>query len=148
MAYAIGLAPTEPFEGLPKYHTGVRALLGGFVVASALFFLVAVVRMPGLDPPSQSVALFIVATTAGVVSYLLVVQGRRSGYLAAVLTGLYALVAVGLVAGGVYGPVGGQTNPAGPLAYVMPAAAVVVTAGLAWRDRDVSTAFDAPSEAG
>ena len=140
---------TEPGPGTEsrrnRWHRVTLALLAGLVTASLMFFLIAAVQTPGLDPPPESAALFVVVTTAGVVSYHLLRGGDTVGYPAAMLTGGFVLVVLGLVATGTYGPVGPRTNPVGPLSYVALAVAVVVAAGLAWRTGPV-TETSTPSQ--
>ena len=125
-----------------RWHGRTLALTGGLAAASFMFFLIAVVRTPGLDPPPESAALFLLATTAGVISDRLLRRGDTTGYPAAMLTGLLVLAVVAVILVGTYGPAGPRTNPVGPIAYVTLAAAVVVTAALAWR---TGTPGDAPS---
>ena len=125
-----------------RWHGAVVALTSGLVAASFMFFLIAVVQTPGLDPPPESAALFLVATTAGVISDRFLRRGATVGYPAAMLTGVVVLVVVAVILVGTYGPGGPRTNPVGPIAYVALAVAVVVTAGLAWR---TETATGAPS---
>ncbi len=125
-----------------RWHGAVVALTGGLVAASFMFFLIAVVQTPGLDPPPESAALFLLATTAGVISDRLLRRGVTAGYPAAMLTGVLVLVVVAVILVGTYGPAGPRTNPIGPISYVALAVAVVVMAGLAWR---TETATDAPS---
>lgn len=118
------------------WDRSTRALLGGLAVASAGFFHISVVQTPGLDPPPESAALFLVATAGAVVSFLLLAYDLRSaGYALSVLNGLYVLVVLAVVVSGTYGPAGSETNPLGPVAWVVLAVAVVVSAGLAWRGR-------------
>lgn len=116
-----------------RWHRITRALLAGLVTASAMFFLVAVVQTPGLDPPPESVALFIAITAAGVVSYRLLGEGERLGYPATILTGALILVVLVLVASGTYGSTGSRTNPVGPISYLVLTLMTVGSAALAWR---------------
>lgn len=126
---------TGPDDGSRRnrWHRITLALLGGLVAASFTFFLIAAIQTPGLDPPPESAALFIVVTTAGVISYHLLRGGDTVGYPAAMLTGGFVFVVLALVATGTYGPTGPRTNPVGPVSYVALAVAVIITAGLAWR---------------
>ncbi|MDX1745735.1 MAG: hypothetical protein R3324_07345, partial [Halobacteriales archaeon] len=119
--------------GRTGWHAVTLALTGGLASASFMFFLIAAFQTPGLDPPPESAALFLVATTAGVISYQLLRAGGTVGYPAAMLTGGFVLVAVALIVVGTYGPAGPRTNPVGPVSYVVLAVAVIVTAGAAWR---------------
>jgi peptidoglycan/LPS O-acetylase OafA/YrhL len=135
--------PTELADDRPGWHQYLRAFLGGLVVASAMFFVVAAVQTPELDPPPETVAVFVVAATAGTVSYLLLDHRPTAGYATAALTGGYVLLEVALVVAGVYGPAGPETNPLGPIIYVVLAVAVVLTAALSWRGRERT---DAPLE--
>lgn len=120
--------------GWSRWHGLAVALTGGLVAASFMFFLIAAIGTPGLDPPPESAALFLVATTASVISYHLLRGGGTAGYPAVMLTGLLVLAVVALIVVGTYGPAGPRTNPVGPVAYVALAAAVIVTAGVAWRN--------------
>ena len=128
-------ADGEPRAG--RLHRLTRALLAGLVAASLMFFLIAVVQTPGLDPPPETAALFVVVTTAGVVSSHLLRTEDQFGYPATILTGVFVLGVVALVATGTYGPVGSRTNPVGPVWYLVLAVSVMVAATLGWR-RDVS----------
>jgi O-antigen/teichoic acid export membrane protein len=116
-----------------RWHGIALALTGGLVAASFMFFLIAAIQTPGLDPPPESAALFLVATTAGVISYGLLRGDDTAGYPAAMLTGTIVLAVVALVVAGTYGPAGPRTNPVGPISYVGLAVAVILTAGAAWR---------------
>lgn len=127
------------------WHVVALALTGGLVAASFTFFLIAALGTPGLDPPPESAVLFLVATTAGVISYQLLRSGGTAGYPAAMLTGGFVLVAVALIVVGTYGPAGSRTNPVGPVSYVVLAVAVIVTAGAAWRDETTPGASSASS---
>lgn len=109
------------------------ALLAGLMVASSGFGLTAVVQTPGLDPPPESVALFVVVTSASVLSYLLVRWEVAVGYPAAVLTGAFVFVTLGLVGTGTLGPIGPRTNPVGPVFYAALGTGVVGATLLAWR---------------
>jgi hypothetical protein len=111
-----------------------RALVGGLTVASAGFFLITVLQPEGLDPPPETAALFLVATAAAATSYLLLaLELSALGYAASVLTGLYVLVTVAVVVAGTYGPPGPETNPVGPVAWLLLSVAVVGSAARAWR---------------
>ncbi|ELZ91245.1 hypothetical protein C440_13064 [Haloferax mucosum ATCC BAA-1512] len=132
MTYATATPQTETESG---WHHLTRAFVGGLAAASAMFFHIAVVQTPGLDPPPETAALFLVAATAGVVSYLLLSSDDTLGYALAALTGLFVVIVVGLVVLGLFGTAGTETNPVGPVAYVLLAVAVVVTSGLSWRAR-------------
>lgn len=116
-----------------RWHRGTLALLGGLVTASVLFFLIVAFQTPGLDPPPETAALFIVVTTAGAISYQLLRWAEPIGYPAAMLTGGLVVVILALVATGTYGPIGPRTNPIGPVSYGLLAGAVIITAGVAWR---------------
>ena len=126
-------------ESENRWHGVALALTGGLVAASFMFFLIAVVQTPGLDPPPESAALFLLATTAGVISDRLLRRGATVGYPAAMLTGGLVLVVVAAILVGTYGPAGPRTNPVGPVAYVTLAGAVVVAAGAAWRTETART---------
>jgi peptidoglycan/LPS O-acetylase OafA/YrhL len=128
-----------------RWHGVALALTGGLVAASFMFFLIAVVQTPGLDPPPESAALFLVATTAGVISYELLRRGATAGYPAAMLAGGVVLVVVALIVAGTYGPAGPRTNPAGPVAYVSLAVAVILVAGAAWRSETTTAGSTASS---
>lgn len=121
-----------------RWYRVTLALLGGLVAASLLFFLITVVQTPGLDPPPESAALFVVGTTAGVISYQLLRWEDPLGYPAAILTGGFVFVTLGLVATGTYGPIGPRTNPIGPVSYAALAVAVIVSASVAWRKEPVN----------
>lgn len=111
-----------------------KVFLGGLIVASAGFFLIAVVQTPGLDPPPQTAALFLVSLTAAVVSYLLLETGFQSlGFAATILTGVFVVGSVVLVVLGIYGPAGPETNPIGPVAWVLISLAATASAVVAWR---------------
>lgn len=116
-----------------RWYRLTLSLLGGHVAASVLFFLIVAIQTPGLDPPPESAALFIVITTAGVISYQLLRWDDPLGYPAAILTGGLVFVILALVASGTYGPIGGRTNPVGPVSYIALAAALIVTAAMGWR---------------
>lgn len=123
----------------PTWDPLTRALLGGLGFASAGFFLIAVVQTPGLDPPPETAALFLVSMTAAAISYLLLGHGLLgSGYIAAMLTGGYVLLSVGVVVSGAYGPAGPETNPIGPIAWILLSVAVIVSAVFAFRERSGS----------
>lgn len=109
------------------------ALVGGHVAASFMFFLIAAMQTPGLDPPPETAALFIVVTTAGIISYQLLRMTPTIGYPAAMLTGGLVFVILGLVVTGAYGPIGSRTNPIGPVSYAALGVALIVTAGVGWR---------------
>lgn len=112
-----------------------EALLGGLGVASAGFFLIAITQPTGLDPPPETAALFLVSVTAASISYLLLRRGLRAvGAVAAGLTGAWVVGSVGLVVAGVYGPPGAETNPIGPVAWVLLGLAVIAAAVLARRE--------------
>lgn len=116
-----------------------RAFLGGLAIASAGFFVIAVVQTPGLDPPPETAALFLVSMTAATISYLLIGHGLLGpGYIAAMLTGGYVLLSVGVVVNGAYGPSGPETNPIGPIAWILLSVAVIVSAVFALRERSGS----------
>lgn len=116
------------------WHRVTVSLLGGLTVASTLFCFVAAVQTPGLDPPPETVALFVVAATAAAVSYLLVRQRVGVGYLAGILTGVVVVVEAVVVVAGAYGPPGPETNPVGPAMYLALAVSVVVASAMAWRE--------------
>lgn len=126
------------------WHRVTRALLAGLVAESAMFSLIAVAQTPGLDPPPESAALFIAATTAGVVGYQLSRGGDGVGYLAAVLAAAVAVAVVGVLVAGIYGPAGPRTNPVGPLSYVALAVGTAVAAGVAWRRGDATATGSVP----
>lgn len=126
-----------------RWHRITLALLGGLVAASFMFFLIAAIQTPGLDPPPESTALFIVVTTAGVISYHLLRGKDAIGYPAAILTSGFVFVILGLVATGTYGPIGPRTNPIGPISYGALAVAVIITAGIAWRNAAVTESSSA-----
>lgn len=128
------MAATAPQPEVPSTsHQLTLALLGGLTLASVLFAHIATVQTPGLDPPPESAALFVVAATAAAVGYLLVSQESRLGYPAGVLAGLVTLGAVGTILTGVYGAAGPETNPVGPVVYVLLAAGVALASLVAWR---------------
>lgn len=129
---------TAGVAGRTGWHGLTVALTGGLVAASFMFLLIAALRTPGLDPPPESAALFLVATTAGVISYGLLRGDGTAGYPAAMLTGMIVLAVVVLLVTGTYGPAGPRTNPVGPVSYVGLAVAVILTAGAAWR-REIAT---------
>jgi hypothetical protein len=133
------MSDADATEGsVTRWHGLTVALLDGLVAASVMFFLITALRTPGLDPPPESAALFLVAATAGVVSHRLFEDGGSLGYAAAMLTGGFVPVVVALIVTGTYGPAGPRTNPVGPIAYVALAVAVFVMAGIAWRKRTAS----------
>lgn len=114
-----------------------------------MFFLIVVVQTPGLSPPPESAALFIVVTTAGTISYQLLRRGDVIGYPAAMLTGGFVFVILALVATGTYGPIGNRTNPIGPISYSLLAGAVIIVAGVAWHNAagtELAAASRPPSE--
>ncbi|WP_396612842.1 hypothetical protein ACH9L7_06110 [Haloferax sp. S1W] len=123
-----------------EWHHITRAFVGGLAAASAMFFHIAVVQTEGLNPPPETAALFLVAATGGLISYLLLSRDDVLGYAMAALTGVFVLVAVGLTVLGLYGPAGPETNPVGPIAYVLLAIVVIVTSGLSWRNREATEA--------
>lgn len=125
-------AATSAGDG-SRWHRLTLTLLRGHVAASFMFFLIAAIQTPGLDPPPESAALFIVVTTAGVISYQLLMLEGTIGYPAAMLTGVFVFVILGLVATGTYGPIGPRTNPIGPISYIALAVSIIVSAGIAWR---------------
>lgn len=122
-------------QAASEWHHVTLALLGGLAVASVLFAHIAVVQTPGLDPPPETAALFIVAGTASAIGYLLVKQDSALGYPVGMLAGLVIVVEVAVVVTGSYGTAGPETNPVGPAVYVALAVAVVVTSAVAWRRR-------------
>lgn len=123
-----------------QWHQVTAGLLGGLTVASVLFAHIAVVQTPGLDPPPETAALFIVAATVASIGYLLVRQGSAVGYLIGVLTGVVILAEVGFVISGAYGPAGPATNPVGPAVYLLLSVVVIVSSILAWRHRGGTSA--------
>jgi hypothetical protein len=123
-----------------RWHRVTLGLLSGLVAAGFMFFLMAAIQTPGLDPPPESAALFIVVTTAGVISYYLLRCEDSIGYPAAIVTGGFVFVILALVATGTYGSIGPRTNPAGPISYTALAVAVIITAGVAWRKVAVTEA--------
>lgn len=125
--------PEERSTTQSEWHRVTRVLVGGFVTASFMFFLLAGLQTPGLDPPPESAALFVVVTTAGMISYLLLDAEGSIGYGTSIFTGLIALMILVVVGSGVYGDIGPRTNPLGPLFYLVLALAVIASAGLAWR---------------
>jgi peptidoglycan/LPS O-acetylase OafA/YrhL len=138
-------ASTDPSVAPSHWHNVTLALLGGLAVASILFAHIAVVQTPGLDPPPQTAALFIVAATIATIGYLLVKQGSASGYLVGILTGVVILAEIALVVGGAYGDAGPETNPIGPGVYILLSVAVVITSTLAWRSRTRIPTTDTPT---
>lgn len=116
-----------------EWHRRTLALSGGVLAASAMFYGIAAVQTPGLDPPPESTALFLGATVAGVVSTVLLQQESTAGYPAAILTAVIVVAVVAVIVVGTYGPPGPRTNPIGPVSYVGLAVAVGVSAGVAWR---------------
>lgn len=130
------------------WETSTTALTGGLTVASFMFYLLAAVQTPGLDPPPESVALFLVATTVAAISYLLLRAGSPLGYPAAIVAGVVVFAVVAVIVAGVYGPPGPETNPVGPVVYLVLAAAVVVTAAQSWRSRASTRATTASTDAG
>lgn len=130
------IAVAEPRRpaGRSRWHGLTVALLSGHVVASILFFLIAAIQTPGLDPPPESVALFVVVTMAGVISYQLLRWELGFGYPAAVLTGGFVFVILALVGTGTYGPIGPRANPVGPISYAALSVTLVLSAGAAWRN--------------
>ena len=126
------MTPTT-VEQRSGWRTRSLALLGGHVAASFLFFLSATIQTPGLDPPPESAALFVVVTTAGVISYHLLRTEDISGYPAAMLTGGLTFLILWLVASGTYGPIGPRTNPIGPISYAVLAVALIITSWIGWR---------------
>lgn len=125
--------PEERSTTQTQWHRTTRVMVGGLVTASFMFFLLTGLQTPGLDPPPESAALFIVVTTVGMISYLLLDVAGPIGYGASILTGLIALMILIVVGSGVYGEIGPRTNPIGPLFYLVLAFAVIANAGLAWR---------------
>lgn len=128
--------PCQPADG---WRALVLAGLVALAVASAGFLHIAVVQPAGLDPPPETAALFVVATALPAGSYLLVRDGHRLGYVAAVASGLWVVVVLGLVLTGAYGPAGDRTNPVGPVVYALLAAGVAVAAVQGWRRRPGGT---------
>lgn len=118
-----------------RWGSVTQALLGGLTVASAGFFLITVMQPAGLDPPPQTAALFLVSMTAAAISYILLTQElHRLGYTVGILTGFWVIGSVALVVSGTYGPPGPETNPIGPIAWVLLSLAVIVTAVFARRE--------------
>ncbi|ELZ82136.1 hypothetical protein C455_02964 [Haloferax larsenii JCM 13917] len=144
MAYST--VPTET-AAETEWHHITRALVGGLAAASAMFLHIAVVQTPGLDPPPQTAALFLVAAAGGVISYLLLDRETVVAYAMAALTGVFVLVAVGVTVLGVYGPPGPETNPVGPIAYVLLAVLVIVTSGMSWRSHETGEPGPEPTTA-
>ena len=142
MAYST--VPTETAVETEWHHIA-RALVGGLAAASAMFLHTAVVQTPGLDPPPETAALFLVAATGGVISYLLLDRETAVAYTMAVLTGVFVLIAVGVTVLGVYGPAGPETNPVGPIAYVLLAVLVIVTSGISWRSHETAESGPEPT---
>lgn len=137
------MSVTPEFSGpSSEWHHITVALLGGLTLASILFTHIAVVQTPGLDPPPQTAALFIVAATVALIGYLLVRQNSVVGYPAAILTGIIVLAEVALVVGGTYGDAGPETNPIGPGAYIVLALTVIITSALAWRNQSETSSTD------
>ena len=123
-------SPAEP----TRWHRATGVFLAGLAIASAGFFHIAVVQTPGLDPPPETAAIFLVQTTAAAVSYLFLREGLPAvGYVAAVLTGAFGFLAAVVIVTGRYGAAGPETNPLGPIAWLLLAALVIVSAVLAWR---------------
>lgn len=141
----IEVTGTRITAGRSHWHGLTLALLSGHVAASLLFFLIAAIQTPGLDPPPESAALFIVVTTAGVISYQLLRWEVALGYPAAILTGGFVFVILALVATGTYGPIGARTNPIGPISYAALGVAVIVSAGVAWR-KGIMAKTSSPSQ--
>ena len=113
-------------------------------MASGLFFLIAAIQTPGLDPPPESAALFLVVASAATISYVLLPARGPTGYLASMLTAVGVWVLLGVVVSGMYGAGGPRTNPVGPIWYALLAAGVFVAAGLAWRTGDGSARESRP----
>lgn len=135
-----GSTTATPDGGASTWDGLARAFLVGLAIANAGFFHIAVVATPGLDPPPETAAVFLVATAAAATSYVLLARGLLElGYLAAILSGAYVLVSAVLVVAGIYGPPGPETNPLGPIAWVLLALAVVASAWLARRDHESGT---------
>lgn len=124
--------PTRP-DPSTEWHRLTAAFLVGLTLASALFAHVAAVQTPGLDPPPETFALFVVAAVAGAVAYVLVSQESAYGYAAAALAALVVLAEMAAVLLGVFGDPGPETNPLGPIAYAVVALATLVAATLASR---------------
>lgn len=116
------------------------ALTSGLAVASAMFFLIAAIGTPGLDPPPETAAMFVLTTTIAVVAVVLLAQDSPTGYPVAILAGGVVVATVALTLLGTFGPAGPRTNPVGPLFYVSLALAVVVEAVLAWRSAGAEAA--------
>lgn len=140
-------AGTHPEPDPPMWHQLTVALLGGLTLASVLFAHVSTTQTPGLDPPPESAALFIAAASVAVVGYLLATNGSPIGYPVGALAGLVVVATTAVIATGVYGPAGPETNPIGPVAYLGLAAGASLASVKAWRGSrraGSETASDSP----
>lgn len=140
--------PTEPNSIETPWYDAALALLVGIAVLGAMVFLVAVIRPPGLSPPpAVAIPLFVFNTTAAVMGFVLLRRSGTLGYAAAIVTGGLVVVTIALLATGTVGELPSGGNPIGPLTYAVLGVALVVTTGVAWRNRMATGASTASNSA-
>ena len=122
------------------------ALLAGIAVMGAMVFQAAVIRPPGLaPPPAGAISLFVFTTTAAAISFVLFRRGDPAGYAAAILTGVLPGATVVFVLTGRVGEITGGGIQPGPVVFTGLGVALIVTTGLAWRQRTAPEATAASS---
>lgn len=68
------------------------ALLVGEIAFSAMVFHGLAVQIPEVSPPVQAAPLLIIPTAAAAISFVLLLRNNVTGYTAAAITGLLAVV--------------------------------------------------------
>ena len=136
----------DPGSVTNRWDNASLALLAGIAVMSAMVFQAAVIRPTGLSPPpTGAISLFVFTTTAAAISFVLLRRGDQAGYAAALVTGALPVVTVILVMTGSLGEIPSSGIQPGPVVFTVLGVALVVTTGIAWRQRSATETTSAAS---
>lgn len=126
---------TERKSNEHRWYDITLALLIGEIVFGAMVFHGLAVQIPEVSPPVQAAPLIIIPTAAAAISSVLLLRNNAAGYVAAASTGLLAVIFLLLVGAGIVGALKPETNPLGPLAYILLGLALIISASMAKRRR-------------
>lgn len=126
---------TEHKSSEHRWYDITLALLVGEIVFGAMVFYGLAVQIPEVSPPVQAAPLIIVPTATAAISSVLLLRNNVAGYVTAAITGLLAVIFLLSVGAGIVGTLKPETNPLGPLAYILLGVALFVSAMTAKRQR-------------